>query len=426
MILVGNARAGAKELALHLLKDENERVEVRELRGFASAHLIPALQESYALSRGTRCRRHLFSLSLNPPADADPAPEIFDEAIERAEAALGLSGQPRAVVLHEKDGRKHAHAVWCRIDPEIMTARQLSFSHKRLQGLARELYREHGWEMPRGFQDRFARDPHNFSLEEWQQAKRAKKDPKRLKAMFRECWQASDSPDAFAASLRSKGYVLAKGDRRGHVAVDHEGEAYPIARWTGQKAKDVRARLGGPENLPGVDAARVQAAQPVAERLRTLRDEEARKREADARKLEAEQQAAEARARTARQELEAAICERRARDEAQRQAQIRKGLMGLLDRVTGRRKKQETEHKRTRQLAEGREHAERQKLETAQAEARKALIERQTTARDHRTAVLAELSRDIERLTTAPEMHGRTNDPKPRRHSRPRGPTPER
>ena len=40
MILVGNQRGGAKDLALHLLKQENERVEVHELRGLASENLV--------------------------------------------------------------------------------------------------------------------------------------------------------------------------------------------------------------------------------------------------------------------------------------------------------------------------------------------------------------------------------------------------
>lgn len=39
MILVGNQRGGAYELAAHLLKQENERVEVHDLRGFASTDL---------------------------------------------------------------------------------------------------------------------------------------------------------------------------------------------------------------------------------------------------------------------------------------------------------------------------------------------------------------------------------------------------
>ncbi len=67
MILKGNQRGGAKDLALHLMKDENEHVELHDLRGFASDNLMAALNEAYAMSRATRCRQFLYSLSLNPP-----------------------------------------------------------------------------------------------------------------------------------------------------------------------------------------------------------------------------------------------------------------------------------------------------------------------------------------------------------------------
>lgn len=66
MILVGNQRGGSKDLALHLMKDENERVVVDEIRGFASTTLNGAFQESYAISKATRCKQHLYSLSFSP------------------------------------------------------------------------------------------------------------------------------------------------------------------------------------------------------------------------------------------------------------------------------------------------------------------------------------------------------------------------
>lgn len=54
MILKGSQRAGAKQLAMHLLKaEENEHVDVHELRGFSSNDLKSALQEVYAVSKGT-------------------------------------------------------------------------------------------------------------------------------------------------------------------------------------------------------------------------------------------------------------------------------------------------------------------------------------------------------------------------------------
>jgi hypothetical protein len=182
------SRGGSKDLALHLLKDENERVEVHEIRGFASRSLLGAFQESHTVSRGTQCKQHLYSLSLSPPKGADVTNAVFEDAIDRAERQLGLTGQPRAIVFHEKRGddgvlRRHAHAIWCRIDTSEMKARQLSFTHTKLQSLARELYLENEWEMPRGLLQKGYCDPRNFTLAEWQQAKRRGKNPKHLKAL---------------------------------------------------------------------------------------------------------------------------------------------------------------------------------------------------------------------------------------------------
>jgi len=124
MILVGNQRSGAKNLALHLLKDENEHVEVHEIRGFASQNLMAALNEAHAISRATRCKQYLFSLSLNPPSNENVSTKTFEDAIDRVETRLVLSGQPRVIVFHEKEGRRHCHAVWSRIDAELLKSVQ--------------------------------------------------------------------------------------------------------------------------------------------------------------------------------------------------------------------------------------------------------------------------------------------------------------
>jgi hypothetical protein len=92
-----------------------------------------------------------------------------------------------------------------------MKAVQHSFTKRKLQDLGRELYLEHGWRMPRGFVRSEETNPRNYSLAEWQQAKRAGKDPDRLKAMFQDCWAISDSQGSFAHALRELGYILARG-----------------------------------------------------------------------------------------------------------------------------------------------------------------------------------------------------------------------
>lgn len=98
MILKGNARGGGADLALHLMNAfDNERVEVGQVRGTVAEDLHGAFGEYEALAAGTRCRRPLYSLSINPSAPLSP--ERYFAAIDRIEKGLGLSGQPRAVVF---------------------------------------------------------------------------------------------------------------------------------------------------------------------------------------------------------------------------------------------------------------------------------------------------------------------------------------
>lgn len=187
MILKASERGGARQLGLHLLKTEdNEHVEVHEIRGFMSDNVLGAMKETQAIALGTKCTQHLFSLSLNPPQDADVSPEVFESALAKIEDRTGLTGQPRIIVFHEKDGRRHAHCVWSHIKADEMKAVQLSHFKNKLQEVSRELYIEHGWEMPEGLMDKRNRDPRNFTLAEWQQAKRISHNAKDLKTAMQE------------------------------------------------------------------------------------------------------------------------------------------------------------------------------------------------------------------------------------------------
>ncbi|WP_164982767.1 relaxase/mobilization nuclease domain-containing protein [Leisingera sp. NJS204] len=275
MILKGSQRGNARELSKHLMNvRDNEHVELHDLRGFMSEEdLHEALAEAEAISKGTRCKQHLFSLSLNPPEGVHVDTQTFETAIEMAEQKLGLDGQPRAVVFHEKEGRRHAHAVWSRIDTDSMTAKQMSFTKVKLMDVSRELYLRHGWEMPKGMVDRENRNPLTFSRAEWQQAARAKLDPRMVKAMFKDTWERSDSAESLKSALEQRGYYLAQGDRRGVVAVDYRGEAFSLSRWVGVKAKDVNARFANATELPKVDEQRQHVAALMADGLRRQRAE---------------------------------------------------------------------------------------------------------------------------------------------------------
>ena len=234
MILKASQRAGASALATHLQKlDENDHVELHEVRGFVAQDIQGALREAYAVSRATNCKQYLFSVSLSPPEHEKASITAFERAIDELEHRVGLTGQPRVIVFHEKNGRRHAHCVWSRIRSPELKAINLPFFKMKLRDLSRELYIEHGWQMPRGLVRSEERNPLNFSREEWQQAKRLGRDVVKIKEAFQDAWAISDSKIAFANALEARGYYLARGDRRGYVALDLQGEIYAIARWTG-------------------------------------------------------------------------------------------------------------------------------------------------------------------------------------------------
>jgi hypothetical protein len=376
MILVGNQRGGARNLAAHLLSPDNENVEVHEVRGFAADDVHGAFQEAHAMSKGTRCKQFLFSLSFNPPPQERVHTEVFEDAIARAESKLGLTDQPRVVIFHEKEGRRHAHVVWSRIDTEEMKAVQLSFTHRKLQDLSRELYLEHGWRMPDGLSDKSRSDPRNFTLDEWQQAKRQGHDPRTIKTALQDAWAVSDNKAALIHALKERGFTLARGDRRGYLAVDHNGEAYALPKWAGVKTKDVRARLGEADALPSLDEAKAQIAQEMQPALTRWQTEIQKRIDAHHARTEADKRDLLERQAAERQKLFDGIEERRVKETQARQERFRTGIAGLWDRLRGEYRRLREENEKEAYDALLRDRREKDELIFSQLEARRDLQER--------------------------------------------------
>lgn len=395
MILKASQRDGAKQLGLHLLRaDENEHVEVHDIRGFVADDVIGAFREAEAISKGTKCRQFLFSVSLNPPQQENVAPEVFECALAKIEERTGLIGQPRVIVFHEKEGRRHAHAVWSRIDAETMTAKPLPFFKNRMREVSKELYLENGWQMPRGLMDSKARDPKNFTLAEWQQAKRVGLHAGELKGMIQECWAASDTRAAFAHALEERGLYLARGDRRGHVAVTFEGEAISIPRAVGTKAKDIQARLGAPKELPSVTETRARIAEDILPRMKSHLDEARAKAREETGALDMRRQSMARDHAAERKRLDAA---QRARFEAEARARsekINRGIRGLLDRLTGKRRALEKQHEMEALWAVERDRRQRQAIVEAQLRERQRLQDEIKQARSRHAQALRALHFD--------------------------------
>ncbi len=337
MILKGSQRAGGAQLAAHLLNDrDNDHVRVGELRGFISDDLHGAFKEAQAVASGTRCKQYLFSLSLNPPKGFEVSEEDFGRAADRAEQALGLEGQPRAIVYHEKEGRRHAHVVWSRIDAQDMRAVNLAHFKNKLTALSRDLYLDHGWQLPDGLRPDGVRNPLNFSLEEWQRAKRQGVSPQEIKQVFRDAWSRSDNGQAFSNALAEYGYFLAKGDRRGVVALDVSGEVYSVTRWASVKSKELDAKLGAELELPKVEQVKADLKLRRSEQLQNLIIQVKAKHAAQREPLEQRRDQLRTAHRAERDRLQAKQEERWTQEAAQRAMRLRKGLAGVWDMLSGK------------------------------------------------------------------------------------------
>lgn len=263
MILKGSQRANGADLAIHLMNAlDNEDVEIVQVRGAVAGDLYGAFAEFEAVAMGTRARKPLYSLSINPSAPLTR--DQYREAIDLVEKRLGLAAQPRAIVFHVKDGREHCHVVWSRIDVERMRAVHMAHDKRKLMDCACEIAHRFGLELPPGlkaWEDKqaFRKDKLESSLGEKAQAEATGISAEQRRAEITACYEKADSGAAFANALEESGYVLARGDRRSFVVVDCFGAPHSLTRYVkSHSAKVVKAKLAAidPATLPDVEQAR--------------------------------------------------------------------------------------------------------------------------------------------------------------------------
>lgn len=247
MIIKGSSRAGPKQLAAHLQRaDTNERVAVLELQS-ATSDLAAAFRDWQTLAEGTRGSKGLYHVNIDPDARYTMTPAQWARAVEVLEKELGLEGQPRAVVLHEKHGREHIHVVWARTDLDTMTMRSDSMNFAAHERASAALEQEFGHEAVPGKHAKRDREKQpefpkaEVHHDEWQQAERAGVSIEERRAQLAALQRASDNGLAFKAAVEEAGYILAKGDRRDFVIVDEIGGAHSLGRELKLKAAEVRA-----------------------------------------------------------------------------------------------------------------------------------------------------------------------------------------
>ena len=287
MIIGGLQTGNTRWLAAHLQNTaDNESIELAEVTGTIARDVDGALVEFDAYTAGTRATEGVYACFINPP---EPLTRLqYAQALAHIEKRLGLTGQPRIVVFHVKNGREHCHVVWSRIDTKAMKAIQLSHDRQKLRRCAQELAAEFGLELP----PNLANDRGAARFDEPPQPTRADKAMEAASGLSREdrrrlitdCYRNSDSAEAFANALEAAGFMLARGDKRVFVVVDMAGDVHSLARQIdGAKTKDVKKKLEGLtlSLLPPVEKAKVLMLQRAAAQQDAVRDSAKKSAETD-------------------------------------------------------------------------------------------------------------------------------------------------
>lgn len=422
MIIVASQRAGAKALADHLMNDrDNDHVTLSQINGFIADDLHGALDEAYAILTATQCTQFMFSVSLNPPEEAFLEEQEFHDAADRVADVMGLSNQPRAIVIHEKNGRRHAHVVWSRIDAETMTAINLPHFKLKLRDLSREMFLDHGWDLPQGLKTYGHKDPLNFTLAEWQQAQRIGVDPREMKQLFQDAWAQSDDLKSLKHALSDKGLYLAKGDRRGIVALDINGDIYALARWTGIKTKELKARLGdAPDLQPAADVGawlQSRKTDQVKGYIAQVKDQHRK----DMLPFINERAQMVMYQRQERENLKAKQDQRWVEETKARQDRLNKGLRGIFDRLIGTHSATIKRNEREALICAHRDQEQRDRLILAQITERKGLQTHARTIRDRHKVERQHLAKTIATYLKRPKPNISGPDHVSRRHNhRPR------
>lgn len=243
MIINGGARKSGGFFARHLMKaEENERVEIKEIRGLYAEDLPEAFREMRLLAAGSKAENYFYHANVNPREDEQLTAEQWQETADRLERNLGLVDHPRIVIEHSKNGRTHQHYIWSRVDMDTGTVTPVTDNYYIHTQTAREL--EQAFHLS---PVQLPSPPERDRIKDWESFRGQDSgiDPKEMKAEITELWQQSDGGRAFQAAIEEKGYLLAKGDRRDFILIDPAGDIHSLARRIDvAKAADIRAKMG--------------------------------------------------------------------------------------------------------------------------------------------------------------------------------------
>jgi len=232
-----------------MTKGDNDNVQVFEIKGTCQQGDIRlALLEMSMTSQLTKSDKGLYHVQICPAYGEDRLMTDGDwiKAADILEQEAGYIGQKRAIVLHEKNGKTHAHVVWERYDHEKGIMISDSFSRLAQDRARQRMEREFG-------QTRTPeRNQHRPELKEY----------------LSDVWQQTKDADSFMTAIAEKGYVIAAGTQRPYMVIDETGRSFDLVRQLANvKTKEVRDRFKETKLVKEKAAIRAVRQKQATERM---------------------------------------------------------------------------------------------------------------------------------------------------------------
>ena len=283
MILKGACRSNAAQAVWYLLdkeRGESETVEIVELKGCLSSSPKDAAREWEALALGTKCKDHIYHLSINTRKDEPLTPDQWKKTVDEAAKNLGLENCPRLVVKHEKNGVEHEHVIFSRIDPDTGKAVIMWKNYEAHELTAREIETAFGLKHTQGrhvIEKGTKPADRGPDHDEIKQAQKTGVNLYKWRAEVRDIFQKEleEHPDANAfelvAALEAKGHILAHGDKKKDLIMilDPSGTPHRLAQSLNLKKRggEFDEHFGDidPADLPSIKEAQEKQAERLAE-----------------------------------------------------------------------------------------------------------------------------------------------------------------
>jgi hypothetical protein len=151
MIIKSHIRGGFRDAAAYLKEQgQNEKTRLVEMSDPHAQNLDDAFRAMWSVSSGTKVKKPLHHISINPMMDERLTDGQVRRICERLEEKFGYAhgDHQRVIVEHVKEGRQHFHVIWNRVSLRAGKPHWPYMHKKQSKIVAREMEIELGLKKP--------------------------------------------------------------------------------------------------------------------------------------------------------------------------------------------------------------------------------------------------------------------------------------